>query len=82
MGDSDSRCLASAAAGDADAFARLYRHHLGAVTGVAIRPGTTPDDVADIVSETSIIALAARRWGPAPATARRPRSTWPPRTGP
>jgi RNA polymerase sigma factor (sigma-70 family) len=55
---SDSGLLASAAAGDAHAFAAFYRRHVAAVTGLAVRLGATLDDVADIVSETFIVALA------------------------
>jgi RNA polymerase sigma factor (sigma-70 family) len=53
----DADLLASAAAGDGDAFAAFYRRHVGAVTGLAVRLGVTPDEVADIVSETFIVAL-------------------------
>ena len=67
---SDSDLLASTVAGDADAFATFYRRHVGAVTGFAVRLGATSDDVADIVSETFIVALTrAGRFVPVSGTA-------------
>lgn len=67
---SDSNLLASTVAGDADAFATFYRRHVGAVTGFAVRLGATSDDVADIVSETFIVALTrAGRFVPVSGTA-------------
>jgi RNA polymerase sigma factor (sigma-70 family) len=67
----DDVLLASAAAGDGDAFAAFYRRHVRAVTGLAVRLGATPDEVADIVSETFIVALdRAGRYVAASDTAR------------
>lgn len=71
MGESDAACLTSAAAGDPEAFARLYRRHRAAVTGFAVRLGASTDDVADIVSETFVVALTrAGRYVPVSDTAR------------
>lgn len=68
---SDADLLASAARGHPDAFAALYRRHVGAVTGFAVRLGATPDEVADIVSETFIVGLdRAGRYRPVGETAR------------
>jgi DNA-directed RNA polymerase specialized sigma24 family protein len=53
----DARLLELAARGDATAFTTFYRRHVGPVTGLAVRLGTDPDEVADVVSETFVIAL-------------------------
>jgi RNA polymerase sigma-70 factor, ECF subfamily len=67
----DASLLSSAAHGDADAFAVFYRRHVPAVTGLAVRLGTAPNDVADVVSETFLIALErAGRYVQASDTAR------------
>lgn len=51
--------LAAAADGDADAFSVFFRRHARAVTSYAVRRCDNPDDVADLVSDTFMIALQA-----------------------
>lgn len=67
---SDAELLAAAAVGDEDAFAAFFRRHSSAVTGFAVRRARDADEVADIVSETFLIALqAADRYRPETPTA-------------
>jgi RNA polymerase sigma factor (sigma-70 family) len=66
----DAELLTAAAVGDEDAFAAFFRRHASAVTGFAVRRAKDPDEVADIVSETFLIALqAAGRYRPETPTA-------------
>lgn len=67
---SDAELLTAAAVGDEDAFATFFRRHAADVTGFAVRRASHPDEVADIVSETFLIALqAAGRYRPETPTA-------------
>ena len=56
---SDALLLAAAADGDGDAFGVFFRRHSRAVTSYAVRRCDNPDDVADLVSDTFMIALQA-----------------------
>ena len=55
----DAELLAAAAAGDGDAFAAFFRRHVRAVTAYAVRRCSSPDEVADLVSDTFAAALQA-----------------------
>lgn len=66
----DARLLHDAAHGDANAFAILFRRHVGPVTLYAVRRCNDPEDVADLVADTFLIALqAAGRYIPETDTA-------------
>jgi RNA polymerase sigma-70 factor (ECF subfamily) len=56
---SDALLLAAAADGDGDAFGVFFRRHSRAVTSYAVRRCDNPEDVADLVSDTFMIALQA-----------------------
>jgi RNA polymerase sigma-70 factor (ECF subfamily) len=57
MERSDSELLVATAAGDADAFAALFRRHEASVTRYAVRRCSSPSEVADAVAETFLAAL-------------------------
>ncbi|MDP3983653.1 MAG: sigma-70 family RNA polymerase sigma factor [Acidimicrobiia bacterium] len=66
----DAKLLEDAAAGDADAYAVFFRRHVGSVTIYAVRRCGNPEDVADLVADTFLIALqAAGRYLPETETA-------------
>lgn len=66
----DAELIAAAADGDEDSFAALFRRHVRPVTGFAVRRARDADAVADIVSETFLIALRqAHRYRPETPTA-------------
>jgi len=56
---SDADLLAAAAEGDGAAFGTLFRRHSRAVTAYAVRRCDNTHDVADLVSDTFMIALQA-----------------------
>jgi RNA polymerase sigma-70 factor (ECF subfamily) len=56
---SDADLLAAAADGDGEAYGAFFRRHSRAVTAYAVRRCDNPDDVADLVSDTFMIALQA-----------------------
>lgn len=61
----DAELLAAAGEGDRDAFGIVFRRHVRPITGYAIRRCDNADDVADLVSDTFMIALdAANRYVP------------------
>lgn len=65
MHRSDAELLTALAAGDPEAYAELFRRHVRAVTGFAIRRCFDPEDVADAVAETFLVAgQAAGRYRP------------------
>lgn len=67
---SDADLLAAAAEGDGDAYAAFFRRHSRAVTAYAVRRCDNPDDVADLVADTFMIALqASNRYIPETDTA-------------
>lgn len=67
---SDARLLAATGEGDGDAFGVLFRRHVRPITGYAVRRCDNADDVADLVSDTFMIALdAANRYVPQTDTA-------------
>jgi len=49
--------LLSAARSDPGAFGELYRRHVGRIVGFAAARCTTPDQVADLVASTFLVAL-------------------------
>ncbi len=55
----DAELLAAAAEGDGDAYAVFFRRHTRAITAYAIRRCDHPDEVADLVADTFMIALQA-----------------------
>ena len=57
MAVADHRLLEATVGGDADAFAQLYRRHERAVTRFVIRRSASADEVADVVSDTFLVAL-------------------------
>ena len=66
----DAELIAAAADGDEESFAALFRRHVRPVTGFAVRRASDADAVADIVSETFLIALRqAHRYRPETPTA-------------
>lgn len=56
---SDADLLAAAADGDGEAYGAFFRRHSRAVTSYAVRRCDNPDDVADLVADTFMIALQA-----------------------
>ena len=67
---SDAELLAAAGEGNGDAFGILFRRHVRPITGYAVRRCDNADDVADLVSDTFMIALdAAARYIPQTDTA-------------
>lgn len=67
---SDADLLAAAADGDCDAYSAFFRRHSRAVTSYAVRRCGSPEDVADLVADTFMIALqAAGRYVPETGTA-------------
>ncbi|HSJ27429.1 MAG TPA: sigma-70 family RNA polymerase sigma factor [Acidimicrobiia bacterium] len=56
---SDADLLAAAADGDGDSYGSFFRRHSRAVTAYAVRRCDNPDDVADLVADTFMIALQA-----------------------
>jgi len=56
---SDADLLAAAADGDGEAYGSFFRRHSHAVTAYAVRRCDNADDVADLVSDTFMIALQA-----------------------
>lgn len=67
---SDADLLAAAADGDGEAYGAFFRRHSRAVTAYAVRRCDNPDDVADLVSDTFMIALqASNRYIPETDTA-------------
>lgn len=66
----DAELLEAAAGGDADAYAVFFRRHVGPVSLYAVRRCNDPEDVADLVADTFLIALqAAGRYIPETDTA-------------
>jgi RNA polymerase sigma-70 factor (ECF subfamily) len=66
----DAELLAAAGEGNGDAFGILFRRHVRPITGYAVRRCDNADDVADLVSDTFMIALdAAHRYIPQTDTA-------------
>jgi RNA polymerase sigma-70 factor (ECF subfamily) len=66
----DAQLLEAASDGDADAFALFFRRYVTAVTLYAVRRCKDPEDVADLVADTFLIALqAAGRYIPETETA-------------
>jgi len=66
----DAKLLYDAAHGDANGFAIFFRRHVGPVTLYAVRRCNDPEDVADLVADTFLIALqAAGRYIPETDTA-------------
>ncbi|MDX1448189.1 MAG: sigma-70 family RNA polymerase sigma factor [Acidimicrobiia bacterium] len=59
MDRSDADLLAAAAEGDGEAYGAFFRRHSRAVTSYAVRRCDNADDVADLVSDTFMIALQA-----------------------
>lgn len=67
---SDADLLAAAADGDGEAYGAFFRRHSRAVTAYAVRRCDNSDDVADLVSDTFMIALqASNRYIPETDTA-------------
>jgi RNA polymerase sigma-70 factor (ECF subfamily) len=67
---SDAQLLDASARGNAEAYAIFFRRHVQAVTTYALRRCSQPEDVADLVADTFLIALrAAGRYVPETATA-------------
>jgi RNA polymerase sigma factor (sigma-70 family) len=65
MADQDDELLQRFAAGDAEAFVRFYRRHLGAVLGFFLRRTSDPELTADLTAEVFAAALlAAERFRP------------------
>ena len=60
VSSTDADLLAATVAGDPDAFAAFFRRHERAVMRFAISRCSMPDDVADVVSETFLVALRRR----------------------
>jgi RNA polymerase sigma-70 factor (ECF subfamily) len=58
-GLSDGALLRATVQGDADAYATLFRRHVSAVTGFALRRVRNAHEAADLVGETFLIALEA-----------------------
>lgn len=56
---SDAVLLAAAAEGDGEAYGAFFRRHARAVTSYGVRRCDNADDVADLVSDTFMIALQA-----------------------
>lgn len=56
---SDADLLAAAAEGDGDAYGVFFRRHARSITAYAVRRCDSPDDVADVVADTFMIALQA-----------------------
>ena len=66
----DAELLAAAGEGNGDAFGILFKRHVRPVTGYAVRRCDNADDVADLVSDTFMIAFdAAHRYVPQTDTA-------------
>lgn len=66
----DAELLAAAGEGNGDAFGILFRRHVRPITGYAVRRCDNADDVADLVSDTFMIAFdAAHRYMPQTDTA-------------
>ncbi len=66
----DADLLAAAADGDGDAYGTFFRRHVRPITAYAVRRCDGADDVADLVSDTFMIALqAAGRYLPETDTA-------------
>lgn len=57
MGVDDKDLLARTARGDADAFAVFFRRHERRITAFAVRRCHHADEVADVVSDTFLVAL-------------------------
>ena len=59
MDSTDAALLTAASHGDADSFAVFFRRHVTPVTLYGVRRCSDPDDVADLVAETFLVALQA-----------------------
>jgi RNA polymerase sigma-70 factor (ECF subfamily) len=67
---SDAELLVAASAGSADSYSAFFRRHVEPITRYSIRRCANPDDVADLVGETFLVALqAAHRYRPESDTA-------------
>lgn len=67
---SDAELLVAASAGSADSYSAFFRRHVEPITRYSIRRCANPDDVADLVGETFLVALqAAHRYRPETDTA-------------
>jgi RNA polymerase sigma factor (sigma-70 family) len=63
VGPPDADLLRAATAGSPTAYAEFFRRHVRAVTAFGLRRCSTPDQVADLVADTFLIALhAAHRY--------------------
>ena len=58
-GLSDGELLRATVQGDADAYATLFRRHVSAVTGFALRRVRNAHEAADLVGDTFLAALEA-----------------------
>ncbi|HSL25268.1 MAG TPA: sigma-70 family RNA polymerase sigma factor [Acidimicrobiia bacterium] len=59
MDSTDAALLAAASGGDADSFGLFFRRHVAPVTLYGVRRCSDPEDVADLVAETFLVALQA-----------------------
>jgi len=59
VNSTDAALLTAAANGDADSFAVLFRRYVSPITLYGVRRCSDPDDVADLVAETFLVALQA-----------------------
>jgi RNA polymerase sigma factor (sigma-70 family) len=67
---SDAELLVAASAGSADSYSAFFRRHVEPITRYSVRRCANPDDVADLVGETFLVALqAAHRYRPETDTA-------------
>jgi RNA polymerase sigma-70 factor (ECF subfamily) len=57
--NTDAALLAAASDGHADSFGLFFRRHVTPVTLYGVRRCSDPDDVADLVAETFLVALQA-----------------------
>ena len=70
LDSTDAALLTAASNGDADSFAMFFRRHVSPVTFYGLRRCSDPDDVADLVAETFLVALqASGRYVPETTTA-------------
>lgn len=59
MDSTDAALLAAASDGNADSFGLFFRRYVTPVTLYGVRRCPDPDDVADLVAETFLVALQA-----------------------
>lgn len=66
----DAELLVAASAGSAESYSAFFRRHVEPITRYSVRRCANPDDVADLVGETFLVALqAAHRYRPETDTA-------------